>query len=457
MNIRMRLSLWYSLILFVSLFAAGTAGYWRIKHVLLQQFDRELADEIFLVNTLYQDEKRENEIDKFEEFMAQMDFHHVIFGKNREYLYGSTDLRRTFPEMPEEDIRRLEAGATIFLQKEAGDIPHRIILQRAGDGSGDIIMLEEPLERIDYVMVRLRAAALVLIMLFLILAMTGGWWMASRALAPIGDVVRTATQIQESNMSLRIPVRESRDEVGRLIVTLNSMLDRIESSFNQIRQFTQDAAHELRTPLTSILSAVDVTLRRKGRTADEYREALEAVRDETLRLQKLSEDLLMLARTEQGESSGRAEISGVCEKVQKDLSSQMEAKQLKCEIQVQREDISMSDDSLTRVVRNLLDNAMKFSPIGGKILIGGRPMDQSYFLDISDEGPGISPDDHPHIFERFYRGAAARNSGIQGSGLGLAIAHALARQAGGDLTAEPNGAASGSRFCLRILIHKSPR
>ncbi len=114
----------------------------------------------------------------------------------------------------------------------------------------------------------------------------------------------------------------------------------------------------------------------------------------------------------------------------------------------------MSDDSLTRVVRNLLDNAVKFSPVGGRILIGGRPIGQSYVLNISDEGPGISPDDLPYIFERFYRGAAARNSGIQGSGLGLAIAHALARQAGCDLTAEPNGAASGARFCLRIPIHK---
>ncbi|MBI4179269.1 HAMP domain-containing protein [bacterium] len=467
MNLRLKLSLWYSLILFVSLFAAGMAGYWRIKHVLLQQFDIELTDEMFLVNALYQDEKRESDIERFKEFVSQSDFHHVVFGKNREYLFGSKDMSHTFPEMLPEDFRRLEAGATLFLQKDIGDIPHRIILQKAGDGSGDIIMLEEPLKRVDYVMVRLRAAALVLLTLFLILAMTGGWWMAGQALSPIGDVVRTATQIQESNMSLRIPVPAARDEVGRLIVTLNTMLDRIESAFDQIRRFTQDAAHELRTPLSSILSAVDVTLRRKDRTAGEYREALEAVRDETVRLQKLSDDLLTLARAEEGNSNGRTEVAGLCESVLKDMSAQISAKDVICELRVEKAYVPMSEDALARAVRNLLDNAVKFSTQSGRIqIIGrisvsdapgadvsdiGRPVDQSYDLDVSDEGQGIPPEDIPHIFERFYRGANARSADIPGSGIGLSIARALARQAGGDLTAE-TAAPRGSRFRLHLPL-----
>ncbi len=454
MNLRQRLSLWYSLILFVSLFAAGMAGYSRIRQVLLQQFDRELSDEMILVNKIYLDEKGEKTLDQFRQSVSEMDFHYAIFDTNHTFLMGSEAVPRTFPEISAEERMQAESGATLFLQTEESGAARRIILQRAGDLSGDLILLDEPLDQIDYVMVRLRAAALVLMALFLILAVTGGWWMAGRALAPIEEVMHTATQIQESNMSLRIASPDRRDEVGRLIVTLNSMLDRIESSFKQIRRFTQDAAHELRTPLSCILSAVDVTLRRRDRTADEYREALEAVRDETMRLQKLSEDLLTLARAEHPASSGRSDPALVCKRVMGEMKPLVEARRLICDVRVLEGAVSINEDALARVIRNLLDNAVKFSPEGATIRIEGvgeGDASASYKFEVTDSGPGIAGEDLPNVFERFYRGANAGNSETPGSGLGLSIALALARQAGGDVSAE-NVAPHGARFCLRLPV-----
>lgn len=452
MSLRVRLSLWYSLILFVSLLAAGSSGYWRIQHVLMKQMDHDLSDDLKLVRKIYVEEKQENQLEQFKLTVDNMDFRYAIFGAGHEFLTGSEGGRIPFPRLTAEELDRLKNGATLYEtpEPERDRMPVRQILSPVEPGSGEILLLSEPMERIDYVMVRLKAVSLVLICLFLILSAAGGWWMAGNALAPIDEIVRTARQIQESKMSLRIPPRELRDETGRLIETLNSMLDRIESSFNQIRRFTQDAAHELRTPLSSILSAVDVTLRRKDRTPEEYREALEAVRGETIRLQKLAEDLLTIARTEQAAERGRVEAAGACDRVVKDLSPQMEAKQLNCEIRVEPGAVSIQEEALVRVIRNLLDNAVKFSPAGGTVQITGSKND-AYTIEVKDDGPGIPNGELPNIFERFYRGSNARNNDVPGSGLGLAIAQAIARQAGGDLTAE-NSPGSGALFRLRLPL-----
>jgi heavy metal sensor kinase len=281
-----------------------------------------------------------------------------------------------------------------------------------------------------------------------LLAGFAGYFLASRALAPIDDITSTAQRISTEDLSARLELPDTADEVNRLATTFNDMLSRIESGFTRERQFTANASHELRTPLAAMQAILSV-VREGARPAQEYREALDDLGEETDRLRALVEDLLRLARGEAGlelqlETLDLAGLlSGVADSLQQ--LAQVKGLYLKCELPSILT-IRGDTDQLIRLFVNLVDNAIKYTERGG-VTLTARKRGGVTIVGISDSGIGIAQAHLPHIFERFYRIESSRSS--RGAGLGLAISRQIAQAHGGTLEAQssPSG---GSTFIVKL-------
>jgi heavy metal sensor kinase len=283
----------------------------------------------------------------------------------------------------------------------------------------------------------------------LFFAALGGYFLSTRALKPIDHITRTAQRIAGGeDLSARLNLPNSGDEVGRLAATFDAMLARLDNSFHRERQFTADASHELRTPLAAMQAILGV-VREGDRPAGEYRQALDDLAEETNRLRGLTEDLLRLARGEDkmSVSHERVTLSDLLTDVADSLRPLAEARGLVLRAQVPKGLILTGDmDSLIRLFVNLLDNAIKYTE-HGEITVTARAAKNEIIVDVIDTGIGIPPEHLPHIFDRFYRVDPARSS--DGAGLGLAIASQIALAHGGriDVTSA-SGTGSTFSVCL---------
>ena len=265
-----------------------------------------------------------------------------------------------------------------------------------------------------------------------ILAGFGGYFLAARALAPMDDITRTAAHISCVDLSARLDIPDTGDEVSRLAGTFNDMLTRLENGFKRERQFTADASHELRTPLAAMQTILSV-MREGERPIIEYRAALDDLAEETDRLRGLVEDLLRLARGEGGQvhHPEPLDLSTLLIDIADSLRPLADSKGLvlTCDLPPTLP-FSGDIDSLIRLFVNLLDNAIKYTERGG-VTLSARREGKTLRIEVADTGIGIPPDHLPHIFERFYRVESARSSG--GAGLGLAIARQIAQAHSGDI------------------------
>lgn len=268
-----------------------------------------------------------------------------------------------------------------------------------------------------------------------ILAGFGGYFLAARALAPIDNITRTAENISSEDLSARIALPDTEDEVSRLATTFNNMLSRLENGFKRERQFTADASHELRTPLAAMQAILSV-VREGERPAAEYRQALDDLADESNRMRGLVEDLLSLARGESGLTlqPESFDLSVLLSDVADTLRPLAQAKGLALVTQLPSQlPIKGDMDSLIRLFVNLLDNAIKYTE-QGTITLSASQAGRKVHVTVSDTGIGIPAEHLPHIFERFYRVESARSSA--GTGLGLAIARQIAQAHGGEINVE---------------------
>jgi heavy metal sensor kinase len=281
-------------------------------------------------------------------------------------------------------------------------------------------------------------------------AAAGGWWLAGRALAPVDRIAETARRITAEDLSRRIDTPATADEIGRLVAVLNDMLARLEGAFATARQFSADAAHELRTPLTILKGELEVGL---GATpaSEEAHGVLASCLEEVDRLIALVEDLLFLARADAGVAENPRQRIDLGE-VLDDAAPAIQALADRAGVGLGLHPatglvVCGSAPQLLRVVLNLADNAIKYTPRGGRVDVALRADGESAVLDVSDTGPGIAPDDQRRIFERFYRGDPAHGRG--GTGLGLALVRSMVQVHGGRVTVEspPGG---GSRFRVTL-------
>jgi heavy metal sensor kinase len=290
----------------------------------------------------------------------------------------------------------------------------------------------QSLDNTDDYLSQLGAALLLGSGLLSFLAGFAGYFLAARALTPIAKITDTAHRISSEDLSARLNLPDTGDEVSRLANTFDEMLTRIERGFVRERQFTANASHELRTPLT-VMQTILNYVREGERPAKEYRQALEDLGEETDRLQGLVEDLLQLARGERGLELHREDIdlALLLADVADSLRPLAENKGLALNCDLPSSLVVSGDtDLLIRLFVNLLDNAIKYTE-RGTITLSSHKMSGYAIIEITDTGIGIPPVHLPHIFERFYRVDSARSS--RGTGLGLSIARQIVQAHGGKI------------------------
>ncbi len=289
----------------------------------------------------------------------------------------------------------------------------------------------------------LRAQLFLGIPLVLLFAGLGGYFLANRALRPIRQITQTAQEITAQDLSRRLAYRGAMDEIGSLATTFDQMLGRLQSSFARERQFTGDAAHELRTPLTVLKGQIEVALNRR-RSSAAYEKTLQELSSQVERLIRLSNGLLFLSRSDQQQLSFEPvyfDLREWLEILVEQLEPLAREKGLKISLNVPA-DLSVYGDSdhLIRLFLNIFENALKYTPMSGQITITALKVPEEIQILIHNTGPGISQEQLPHLFERFYRVEADRSSQTGGSGLGLAIAHEIVLLHRGeiDVQSEPN-------------------
>ncbi|MDP9222806.1 MAG: ATP-binding protein [Actinomycetota bacterium] len=285
----------------------------------------------------------------------------------------------------------------------------------------------------------------------LVATSVAAYWLARTALRPVQRLTSDAREIGSGGLHERVAVSDSRDEIGRLGLTLNAMLDRIERGVTDKHRLVADASHALRTPLAVMRAEIDVSLR-----GDELppaaRDVLESAREEVDRMSRTVDNLLTLAEADEGRLelltvpvSLRQAIDDSARPLRllaaaKDVSLLAEGAPIEAQADPQR---------LHLAVTNLIENAIKFSPPGGRVRVTSWSRGSEVGITVSDEGPGIPPEDRGHLFDRYYRVDSARGRNVAGSGLGLAISHEVALSHGGRLWLEST-VGGGSTFFLAL-------
>ena len=305
-----------------------------------------------------------------------------------------------------------------------------------------------PLDETTAILADFRGLLLWMIPAVLAVATVGGYWLSSRALKPVDEITGVARTIGVRNLSQRIPLPATGDELQRMAETWNAVLERLEGAVRRIRQFTSDASHELRTPLTLIHATADLALRRE-REPEEYRESLRQIAREAEHMTALTESLLNLARADDGGlkvTLAAVDLNALVAEVVEQHAAVAQAQGIELQARsAAGAAMAQADaEALRRVLVILVDNALKHTPAGGRVTVAAAGM----LLTVEDTGAGIPAASLPHIFERFYRVDEARGAG-GGFGLGLAIAQSIAAAHGTELTAE-SVCGQGSRFSLAL-------
>ncbi len=288
----------------------------------------------------------------------------------------------------------------------------------------------------------------------LLVAILGGWLLARAALKPINEIVRTTKDITAHNLEQRIPEPQEEDEMRRLVQTLNGMIDRLQTSFAQITQFTADASHELRTPLTILTGELELAIRTE-QSPDAYRRTLSSALDEVLRLSNIVNKLLLLSRAEAGQLDVQHEpvhLKPLLQEVVEDAEVLASPKNIAVRFNAEKDFVVSGDDArLHELFLNLVDNAIKYSNQGALLDISLARLDGRAIVTVKDTGIGISPEDLAKIFDRFYRVDKARSRKIGGSGLGLSIVKWIVDAHDGTITVQ-SVPGEGSEFVVTFPV-----
>ncbi|MCC6387674.1 MAG: HAMP domain-containing protein [Dehalococcoidia bacterium] len=280
----------------------------------------------------------------------------------------------------------------------------------------------------------------------------GGYVLSGMMLQPVRDITRVASRIGATNLHQRINHQGADDEMKALADTFDSMIGRLEESFEQQRQFVQDASHELRTPLAAIRTNIEVTEMDPDATVEEYRSLMETVKTQTARLTRLSEDLLLLTTAERQVELEPVAALALAREVARELSPLAAMRGVRLQIEGDAAVEAMaSGDLLYRCVFNLVDNAIKYGGEDGVVGVRIARTGDAVSIRVSDSGPGIEAGQLEHVFERFYRIDKGRSRREGGTGLGLSIVREIVRSMQGEVSAESTPG-QGSTFAITLPV-----
>ncbi|HEX6502835.1 MAG TPA: ATP-binding protein [Terriglobales bacterium] len=455
-SIRLRLTAWYIAILLASLSLFGFAAFVAMRRGIEKSVDENLEGQAGSIEEVMgrvlqqQPERLQDELREHQELREQADFLQVC-DQDGHWIYRSRLMEHYGVPVP------VEPSYSAYNVVSA-DLPLRaMVREMTASGRTYRIQVAAPMDDFYDALDRFKWVILLLSPLVAVLASGGGYWLSSRALRPVDRITRAAQEINSSNLAKRLDVAQTGDELQRLSETLNSMLGRLESSFNRITQFTADASHELRTPLALMRTTTEVSLR-TSQTAAEYREAQQEVLSELEKTSSLVEKLMLLARADAGVESLQRVPVNVSECLRdacKDGKVLAEAKQLEFVDNIDAPKLLIQGDThaLHRLFLVLIDNAVKYTPRGGSVTVTLTGSNGSAVTEFRDTGIGISAEDLPHIFERFYRADKARSREFGGVGLGLSIARWVAEAHRGSI--EVQSTPDGSVFRVRLPLLQS--
>jgi two-component system, OmpR family, sensor kinase len=453
LTLRLRLTFWYSAVLAGIIILFGLAVYGIMRFSLLRQIDIYLTETAkgVIAASQYRVDISTVELPKLDRFGTARVYVQVWDEAGR--LAASSENLAYDDSL---DPRALGRARATHREVMVENVHLWVVTEPIRTPDGRIIGYVQAASQLDQVNFAKNALLVVLVgggVAAVVLATIVGWLAAHRALQPLETITQTALQITRADdLSRRIPMTgEPRDEVGRLALAFNESLERLERLFNAQRRFLADVSHELRTPLTVIRGNVDL-LRRMG-GADPT--SLDAIQSEAERMSRLVGDLLLLAQAEAGTLPlvhGPVELDTLLLEVYHE--SQVLAGNVHLGIGEIDQVIVMGDgDRLKQLLLNLVSNALKYTPEGGRVTLGLARVNGWARLVVSDTGLGIPPDELPYIFERFYRVDKARSRAQGGSGLGLAIAQRIAMVHGGRIEATSDATAGrGSTFSLLLPL-----
>lgn len=430
LSIRMRLTLWYAIVLLVGLLLFGTGLWFAVEHRLMGAVDQRLAQYVDGVRTVAEIEgpnateaQLDEEMSEFAREIPEGTWLRVRDAQHQLLPLPGTPAPAALPDVAVDAVPRYYSVAV-------RGKPYRLLAKRtASNGRTYDVIAAGSLQEITDLLGVFRTLLLLAIPAMMLLACSGAYWISGRALAPVDRITLAARSIGVQNLSERLQVPNTGDELQRLSETWNDMLARLEASVKRITQFTADASHELRTPVSLIRTTAELALRRE-RDPDQYRAALREIVAETDRMAQFTDDLLMLARSDAKGSFTVAtvDLNDVAGQIVRQNEAIAAAKQIRLTFEPSAESalVRANEPALRRLFIILIDNALKHTPAAGAVSMSVHAIDDQVAIEVKDSGEGIDPVDLPHIFERFYRADKSR-AGDGGAGLGLSIAQSIAQ------------------------------
>jgi two-component system OmpR family sensor kinase len=447
-TVRARLTLWYVSLLAAILVVVIVLIYVLLARALYARIDDTLQAVTQIAVTSLANDLAEGQgisdaaRSTATELASRQYFVAVYDGQGRLLGEAGREDDIVIPLPPASDMP-LDGAPGLMTIVEADDLDdrHRLAFRRVTvpPGVEYVIVVGSSLEPTDEELESLRSILVYVVPLSLVVAGIGGWFLARGSLSAVVAMADRARKIGVENLSARLPVANPRDELGLLAGTFNELLARLEASLEQQRQFMADASHELRTPVTIARTAARVALQQPTRAEAEYRETLEIVEHETIRLSRIVDDMFTLTRADAGNYPVRAMpmyLDEVIDEVVRAARVMGATRDVSIVAEcVHPAAFTGDEDLIRRLVINILDNAIRYSPSGGTVRVALDRSGDVYAVSISDQGPGIAPESQSRIFERFYRIDAARTHGAAdgGAGLGLALARWIARVHNGDI------------------------
>jgi heavy metal sensor kinase len=464
-SLRVRLTLWYGTALALVLVVFGGALYAVLARGLRDQIDRSLEEAAAVVVRAVEQHgigpflPFEDLAAEFPE-LAVLDKSFQIFSPAGKITIQSPNLgRQDIPLSPTALASALNGRAT-FESARFRDGSSFRLLSVPIRGNGvlvNIVQVGTSLRPVEEMLHRLVLVLLVSAPIALAAALVGGWFLADRALRPVEAITQAAERIAAGDLTQRLSVPSALDEIGRLAVTFNDMIARLEASFRQVRQFSADASHELRTPLTVIKGEAELALRRP-RPAEDYKLVLESTLEEIDHMTRIVDELMFLSRTDLGEvaiESLPVRLDALVEDIQRQAAVLGQEQGVQVTVGAVVVAVVQGDElRLRELLLNLVDNAVKYSRPGGKVEIALVRERATARLSVMDQGIGIPADEQRRVFDRFYRTDAARAHAKKGTGLGLSICKWIAEAHHGRIEVQSQ-VGEGSRFTVVLPVMAS--
>jgi two-component system OmpR family sensor kinase len=484
-SIRVKLTVWYTVLVLSSILLFGGTSYYVTKRTLSENLDISLKNDVRWVRELIQPKASKvkpskQSIDALLSRRAQKQprlnpapedttgeeadeiwneiFRHTLQSRQKTYIQIADDRGTIIHRSYNLGLDSLAVRDTIPLNQTivtTGWLNAEPIRIAASRDRHFVFFVGYPIAELNDLLESLYLVFLILIPIALAVSIIGGLALAHKSLHPVDEITRRARRITAENLDQTLPVRPVDDEISRLSSTFNEMIERLKESFAQVRQFSGDASHELRTPLTIMRGEIELALR-SNKAPEEYRRVLQSSLEEILRMSSIIENLLMLAKADQGSyhaEFSEIDLKALVEELFEDSEALAEHKRIHVTLKNVAPITIVGDRvRLRQLFLNLIDNAIKYTPEGGSVALTVQQQNGSAVFQVEDTGIGIPKEEQGKIFDRFYRVDKARSREAGGSGLGLSIAKWIAELHRGTIEVESE-LSRGSVFTVHLPLN----